>query len=58
MQTDTFMLKALLFKTELMNKKYKVLVPQRNEMLIIYCTILGFKQNISKNKEQKLQSNA
>ena len=44
---------GLLFTTKDV-KKNKVQVPQRNEMLSLYCTILGF---ISKNEEYKLESN-
>ena len=40
----------LVFTTEDM-KKDKVQVPQRNEMLSLYCAALGF---ISKNEEYKL----
>ena len=42
-----YMFTGLLFTTEDM-KKDKVQVPQRNEMLSLYCTELGF---ISKNEE-------
>ena len=48
------MFKSLLFTTDGM-KKDKVQVPQRNEMLSLYCTALDF---ISKNKEHTLENNA
>ena len=35
--------------------KYKWL--NEIKMLSIYCTVLGFKQNISKNEEYRLESN-
>ena len=49
----TYKFTGFLFITEEM-KKDKVQVPQRNEMLSLYCTALGF---ISKNEEYKLENN-
>ena len=42
------MFTGLLFTTEDMKKKDKVQVTQRNEVLSLYCTALGF---ISKNEK-------
>ena len=47
----SFMFAGLLFITEDM---IKVQVPQRNEMLSLYCTAIGF---ISKNEENNRKEN-
>ena len=51
------MLKGLPFSTEDIKKKDKVKVSQRNEMLSIYCIVLDFKQNVSKNEDYNLKNN-
>ena len=54
----THMLKGLPFSTEdIKKKKDKVQVSQRNEMLSIYCIVLDFKQNVSKNEDYNLKNN-
>ena len=42
------MFTGFLFTTKDMKKKEKVQVPQRNEMLSLYCAVLGF---ISENEK-------